>query len=248
MIPEVDESLRGLLIEHGLGEGGVDIVFDAPTKEWAARRNAPTVSVFLYGIRQDSSRSQTGAAEELADDGTVTGWRTPPRWFELAYLVTAWTNRPQDEHRLLSQALRCLVTTQDLPSHLLTGSLAELGLAISLDTAVGSEHMPSASDVWSALGTELKPSVDLRVIAPLSGERLAASPTAGEGLVVRTTATAKGAASGGEAGASGTGPRDPARGRRLRYDRGADPGPDGFAAPRPRPQPPVRRRRGGTAP
>ncbi|WP_409374926.1 Pvc16 family protein, partial [Streptomyces griseolus] len=27
----------------------------------------------------------------------------------MTYLVTAWTNRPQDEHRLLSEVLRCLI-------------------------------------------------------------------------------------------------------------------------------------------
>lgn len=58
---------------------------------------------------------QTGAAEEYDADGVVVAWRTAPRWFELAYLVTAWTNRPQDEHRLLSEVLLCLTATSALP-------------------------------------------------------------------------------------------------------------------------------------
>ncbi|MBK3556505.1 DUF4255 domain-containing protein, partial [Streptomyces sp. MBT56] len=56
MIHEVDEGLRLLLAEAGLEDSGVDLVFDAPTKDWSARRNAPTISVFLHGIREDAGR------------------------------------------------------------------------------------------------------------------------------------------------------------------------------------------------
>ncbi|MYU47934.1 DUF4255 domain-containing protein, partial [Streptomyces sp. SID7803] len=57
MIHEVDEGLRLLLVDAGLEDSGVELVFDAPpTKDWSARRNAPTVSVFLYGIREDATR------------------------------------------------------------------------------------------------------------------------------------------------------------------------------------------------
>ncbi|MGW1595183.1 Pvc16 family protein, partial [Streptomyces sp. NPDC002343] len=48
MIHEVDEGLRRLLGESGLEASGVEVVFDAPTRDWAARRSAPTVCVFLY--------------------------------------------------------------------------------------------------------------------------------------------------------------------------------------------------------
>ncbi|NEE36251.1 DUF4255 domain-containing protein, partial [Streptomyces sp. SID7982] len=116
-------------------DSGVDLVFDAPTKDWAARRNAPTISVFLHGIREDAGRRRTGTAETHDEEGVITGWRTPPRWFELTYLVTAWTNRPQDEHRLLSEVLRTLVRTDTLPARLHTGSLAELGLTVELEAA-----------------------------------------------------------------------------------------------------------------
>ncbi|MGK5631443.1 DUF4255 domain-containing protein [Streptomyces sp. URMC 123] len=187
MIHEVDEGLRLLLTESGLRESGVELVFDAPTRDWSARRNAPTVSVFLYDIREDAARRRTGTAQEHDERGMVVGWRTPPRWFELTYLITAWTNRPQDEHRLLSDVLRCLVASEVLPRRLCTGTLAELGLTVELDAASRSPRGPSASDVWSALGGELKPSIDLRVLAPLSGERSAAGPPVTEGLAVRAT-------------------------------------------------------------
>ncbi|GAA2389530.1 Pvc16 family protein [Streptomyces coeruleofuscus] len=231
MIHEVDEGLRRLLGESGLEASGVDVVFDAPTRDWAARRSAPTVCVFLYDIREDAVRRGSGAGEVYDEEGNLVARRTPPRWFELTYLVTAWASRPQDEHRLLSQVLACLVATDTLPARLLTGTLAELGLTVGLDTAGAAADAPAAADVWSALGGELKASLGVRVRAPLAGVTTAVAPPVTEGLVVRSAARREGA--------------EAEPGRRLRYLETSDPGPEGFAGPRERGAAPARRRRRG---
>jgi hypothetical protein len=231
VIHEVDEGLRRLLGESGLQTSGIDVVFDAPTRDWAARRSAPTVCVFLYDIREDAVRRGSGAGEVYDADGHLVARRTPPRWFELTYLVTAWASRPQDEHRLLSQVLTTLVATDTLPARLLTGTLAELGLTVSLDAGGAGLDAPAASDVWSALGGELKVSLGVRVRAPLAGVSTAVAPPVTEGLVVRSAAR-------GEDG-------EPAPGRRLRYRETTDPGQDGFAGPRERGPAPARRRHRG---
>ncbi|MEU3556178.1 DUF4255 domain-containing protein [Streptomyces fragilis] len=231
MIHEVDEGLRRLLGESGLEASGVEVVFDAPTRDWAARRSAPTVCVFLYDIREDAVRRGSGAGEVYDADGHLVARRTPPRWFELTYLVTAWASRPQDEHRLLSEVLTCLVATDTLPTRLLTGTLAELGLTVALDTAGAAADVPAAADVWSALGGELKASLGVRVRAPLAGATTATAPPVTEGLVVRSAAR------------HGGGETEP--GRRLRYLETGDPGPEGFAGPRERGAAPARRRRRG---
>jgi len=234
VIHEVDEGLRRLLGESGLEASGVDVVFDAPTRDWAARRSAPTVCVFLYDIREDAVRRGSGSGEVYDEDGHLVARRSPPRWFELTYLVTAWATRPQDEHRLLSQVLATLVSTDTLPARLLTGTLAELGLTVGLDTAGTGSDAPAASDVWSAMGGELKASLSLQVRAPLAGITKAAAPPVTEGLVVRATSRSE----------------DAGPGRRLRYTETSDPGPDGgYAGPRERPPAPARRhRRGGRQP
>ncbi|MFG2406691.1 DUF4255 domain-containing protein [Streptomyces brevispora] len=234
MIHEVDEGMRRLLGESGLEASGVEVVFDAPTRDWAARRNAPTVCAFLYDIREDATRRGSGAGEVYDADGHLVARRSPPRWFELTYLVTAWASRPQDEHRLLSQVLACLVATDTLPARLLTGTLAELGLTVGLDTAGAGLDAPAASDVWSALGGELKASLGVRVRAPLAGVSTAVAPPVTEGLVVRSAARSES----GEAAA----------GRRLRYTGTSEAGPDGFAGPRERRPAPARRRRGDRQP
>jgi hypothetical protein len=47
MIEEVDQALRELLRREALNGAEVEVALDAPTKEWAARRNAPTLDVYL---------------------------------------------------------------------------------------------------------------------------------------------------------------------------------------------------------
>ncbi|HEY9371831.1 DUF4255 domain-containing protein [Streptomyces sp.] len=235
MIHEVDEGLRRLLADSGLEASGVEVVFDAPTRDWAARRSAPTVCVFLYDIREDHTRRGSGGGEVYDADGFVVARRTPPRWFELTYLVTAWAGRPQDEHRLLSQVLSTLIATDTLPPHLLTGTLADLGLIVAVDAGGTGLDAPAASDVWSALGGELKPSLGLRVRAPLAGISKVTSPPVTEGLVMRSVPQAQGGV--------------PDSARRLRYTEASEPRPDeGFGGPRERRPAPARRRRGERQP
>src|SRR5688500_19014877 len=53
MIHDVDESLRALVKRDALNGARVDVAFDAPTKDWSARQNAPSVNLYLYDIRED---------------------------------------------------------------------------------------------------------------------------------------------------------------------------------------------------
>ena len=137
------------------------MVFDAPTKDWAGRRNAPTIDVYLYDIREDLRRRERGLINEYDDDGRVTARRLPPRFFKLSYLVTAWTQRPEDEHRLLSALLRLLPAPRRAAGRAVTGPLAELGLPVPVTVGLPPPEDRSFADVWTALGGELKPSLDV---------------------------------------------------------------------------------------
>jgi hypothetical protein len=191
MLHEVDEALQALIATGALAGGEVEVVFEAPTREWAARRNIPTISTYLYDVREDVGRRERGPGRIYGEDGRVTGYRQPPRFFRLSYLVTAWTKRPQDEHRLLAAVLGCLVRNETLPTHLLPpgGILASTGLGIPVTVAMPQDSR-SITDIWSALGGQLKPALDVVVIAPLpvSPEYDAGPPAEAVELSVRDTA------------------------------------------------------------
>ena len=183
MIHEVDDALRGLLRTQALRGTEVDIALDAPTKEWAARRNAPTVNMYLYDIREDMRRRQRGLLNEYDDDGGIAARHLPPRYLKMSYLLTAWTQRPEDEHRLLSSLLVALLAHDAVPAGLLSGSLLALGLPVPLTVALPPPEDRAFADVWTALGGELKPSLDVVVSAPVdSGRRFPANVPAFEGV------------------------------------------------------------------
>ena len=169
MIQDVDESLRALVKRDGLNGSKADIAFDAPNKEWSSRRNTPTVDLYLYDIREDLEQREVMWEDirgDSKDSRLITERRPPPRRFKLSYLVTAWTQRPEDEHRLLSSLLACFLRHPTMPADALSGALAEARQPILLNIALPPPQDRSISDVWSALGGELKASLDLVVNAP----------------------------------------------------------------------------------
>jgi hypothetical protein len=171
VIQDVDESLRALVKRDALNGGDAEISFDAPTKDWAARRNTPTVDIYLYDIREDLHRREV-AWEPVRDaTGKMTARRPPPRRFKFSYLVTAWTQRPEDEHRLLSALLSCFIRNETIPKEVLAGSLATTDEPIFVTIALPPPQDRSLSDVWTALGGELKPSLDLVISGPVVDTR-----------------------------------------------------------------------------
>lgn len=165
MIPEVDEALGELLRTRAALGGQVEVSFEAPTRDWAAGRNVPTVNAYLYDIREDAPRREYGMISVRDESGIVVRRHRPLRYFRLAYLVTCWTRRPEDEHRLLAAVLGCLIGTEVLPVSG-DGVLASLGQPAQLALADPPGDSRSAAELWSALGGSLKPSLDAVVTAP----------------------------------------------------------------------------------
>jgi len=177
VIDEIDESLRRLVLRDAVNGSGVEVSFDAPTKDWAARRNAPTINIYLYDIREALERREVEFEEVRDADGRVTERRAPPRRYTLSYLLTVWTQRPEDEHRVLSSLLACFLKSDCLPADILSNGLAAQPYPILATVALPPPKDRALADLWSALGGELKPSLDLVVTVPFdTGRVLAAGP------------------------------------------------------------------------
>jgi hypothetical protein len=172
VINEVDESLRNLVKAEVINGADVEVLFEAPTRDWASRRNTPTVDLYLYDIREDLRLRQTGLVERRDENGLVVERRPMPRFFKLAYLVTAWTQRPEDEHRLLSAILACFIRHETVPDAALTPLLQDLGLPLSIQIAWPPPENRQVSDVWSSLGGDLKPSIDLVITMAVQPDTL----------------------------------------------------------------------------
>jgi hypothetical protein len=193
VIAQVDTALREIVTAEALEGADLEVVFDAPTKDWAARRNAPTINLYLYDIREDVRRRPAGYLEERNDDGHVTVRRPAPRFYKLSYLVTAWTQRSEDEHQLLDNLLRAFLKYDALPDHLVVGQLAEPREGVKMTIGLPPPEDRAFADVWSALGGELKPSLDLVVTAPMwTGREYPAGPPAEDGVYLDVQDTVDG--------------------------------------------------------
>jgi len=186
VIHDVDQLLEKLVRRDALNGSSVDLVFDAPTKDWVARRSGPCVNLYLYDIREDLQRRVPTWEDTRDADGQVTGRRQPARRFRLAYLVTAWTQRPEDEHRLLASLLLCMLRNPMLKPGNLGGTLDESDLPVYIEVGQPETQERSLADIWTALGGELKPSLDVVVTAPVLlntdshfGPPVTAGPTIG---------------------------------------------------------------------
>jgi hypothetical protein len=143
-IADLDETLRLLLTRELAAHHfeGVEVTFDAPSKEWSGKLTAPTVNLFLYDLREAVERADVTLGEHRADGEAHA---TPPALrLELTYAVSAWTNAVEDEHRLLSQVLVTLFSYRQLPDDLgpaaANGSGSRLG---GTQTSVGGEYKAS---------------------------------------------------------------------------------------------------------
>ena len=96
--------LKRELGRHGFD--GVEIAFDAPTKDWSAALTGPTVNLFLYDLRESADRRPIEWEPRRVDG--VTRELRPPLRVDVSYVATAWAREVEDEHRLLSQMLAVL--------------------------------------------------------------------------------------------------------------------------------------------
>jgi len=156
-IADLDEALRTLLKreldKHGFE--GVEIAFDAPSKEWSGKLTGPTVDLFLYDMREALDRAAATPSERRTNGTAVVS--DPPLQLELTYAVTAWTKAVEDEHRLLSQVLAVLFSYSGIPSEVIAEN-ASTTLARA-ETSVGRPREEKA-DFWTSVGGQYKASID----------------------------------------------------------------------------------------
>jgi hypothetical protein len=143
--------------------GGFDITFDVPNRDATSRLTRPTLNLFLYHVQEN--RALRPAPWET---GRLNGGfqdRRPPVRVECSYLVTAWSNEVEDEHRLLTGAARVFFRHLQLPIEAFDGEIPE-GYEIPMMVAQPGA-IKDIVDIWSVLDNDLRPSIRVTVTIPL---------------------------------------------------------------------------------
>ncbi len=186
MLHLLDETLEAFLrATVPLPARDVDVAFDAPDGEWsAALSSRPTVDLYLWDIRPNLTERDYGEVIVEESDGRRFRRDPLPR-VDCRYLVTAWTSEVRDEHSLLGDVLSALLLHPVITSEHLQGEFAAVRPlpSMRLRSGDGSEN----SDFWSALGSQLKPGLDLVVTVTMDAALRAAAGPPTERLTVRAT-------------------------------------------------------------
>ena len=173
MLELIDESLEAFFrATVPLSATDVDVSFDAPDREWAAKLTRPTVNIFLWDIRRSISRARSGT--RTVERAGQVFHVAPPPFLELRYVVTAWTSDHGDERALLAGLIRSILGNGAIGRDFLTDAFDEFSLPTLSMAAAGEDHM----DVFKALDGQLKPGLNVVLTTEfdIGGGQLAGPP------------------------------------------------------------------------
>jgi hypothetical protein len=184
MIADLDETIRQLLKEElPIKNSEIDVRFDQPKRENTAKWTKPTLNFFLYDLRENNVLRQH-QWQRLPGGGNGGGTRAGDRLAHLKrspmrvdchYMLTAWANDPEDEHRLMTRCLLALFRFPVLPDDRLVGTLRNPPYEIQSRLAAH-DKLTNPAEVWSSLDNELRPSVSYIVTLALDPWREVVGP------------------------------------------------------------------------
>ena len=160
MIIALEETLKQLLVSKlaYLDENGV--VFSVPKQEQSGEnQRQPTLNLYLYDIAENTELRRNEWMVEREDNRQATK-RQPPRYFNLTYLVTAWAGDVNSAHQILWAALYQL-STVDFQNEL------QESTKVIQSRVLGPDQVPKPTELWSVLGSEIRPAIHYRVVLPL---------------------------------------------------------------------------------
>ncbi|HWL41341.1 MAG TPA: Pvc16 family protein [Ilumatobacter sp.] len=176
MLELVDESLEAFFrAAVPLSATDIDLSFEAPDRDWAAKLSRPTVNLFLWDIRRSATRSRSGNKLVETSQGVVHRMAAPV--LELRYVVTAWTSDQGDERALLAGLLRAILANGGIPREFLPPAYDEFEAPSLTIARAGEDHM----DVMKLIEGQLKPGINMMLATEfdIGTDKLAGPPVEG---------------------------------------------------------------------
>lgn len=174
MIELVDQALESRVRQDlTWPPPGFPVTFQPPGRDGAHGETAgsETVGIYLYDIREDLDRRQTGTVYQYATATVEMKPRKsaefdPPRYARLSYLVTAWAPDALGVHRMLGELLVGFARSRVFPVPL-PPELREMELSGLLDIGHPPAEDRALTELWSAVGHTLVPALNVTVTIPL---------------------------------------------------------------------------------
>jgi hypothetical protein len=193
MLQDLDATLAAVLAAE-LTVQNVAVSFAAPDDQFPPSGvGLPAISFFLYDVREDQALRSPQWALDQQSDGTFT--RTPPPVrVTCSYLITAWPSPSApdpaaDEHRLLGEVLKVLLSHRTIPENYLSGELA--GQQPALPARIIAEpQLQSLGELWQAMGGKPKATLNYAITISVNvSDPVAAGPAVTERVITITQGT-----------------------------------------------------------
>jgi hypothetical protein len=158
-LPALESALQAWLREQlpWPADAG-DISFDSPDGTWQAARTGTTVNLFLFDIAR-SARQPVLMPPRRGQGGALVQERPAPS-VAFSFLLSVWGGGVHEEHRLLGEAVRSVLSTPRLDP----GSESPQ-LVAPVDLAMAESRDARAGDLWSGLGA--RPRAGLVLVATM---------------------------------------------------------------------------------
>jgi len=169
MIADLDETIRELLKDElPIKNSEIEVSFEQPKRENTARWSKPTLNLYLYDLRENNvlRQHQWECLSKGNGRDNLAHLKRSPMRVDCSYMITAWANDPQDEHRLLGRCLLALFRFPILPADRLIGTVRNPPFDIQTRLA-SHDRLTNPAEVWSSLDNEIRPSVPFIVTLAL---------------------------------------------------------------------------------
>lgn len=191
MIRDLDATIEELITtraEPGSELAAADISFEIPDATWRSGLTNLTVNCYLYDVHENLEMRTYEPIVQRDTDNSLLAVRQAPRRINCAYCITAWSTATTDavleEHRVLSQILRVLLTFPTLPADTLQGSLTDQ-IPPYPTVVASSDGMKNNPDFWGALDQQLKPSLNYIItLAMMLDEEPTEAPASVDEIVI----------------------------------------------------------------
>lgn len=167
MLPHLHTTITNILHAQGGIPAEVAVRFEVPERDWREALTRPTLNFYLFDMQENAELRQADLQAGRA--GGRTGWKMPPRRFDLRYMVAAFTGHPPDEQLLIWRTLAALLKHAPLPPDGMPEELRRLDVPLATKVLREGEG-PRLLDLWGALELPPRPALLYVVTAPLDLE------------------------------------------------------------------------------
>ena len=169
MINDIDKTIENLLKKNlpqkiaNIDINDLHISFDRPDNTFTL---SPAVNIFLYNIEENIERrsSRMAFVQGKNDPGTnkANVKNYPPINVSFSYIITAWATSIAEEHAILGELMKVLVSFPRIPAEALSGTLEGL-TPLPYAYSILPDSFEDIGGFWQTIGW-VKPSLNYKVM------------------------------------------------------------------------------------